>query len=395
MPSAFHDPYDADTLPEYPPHDAGRAGTTAARRGADSKGDDEAARLVKGGRREGEPVPLEVDGFAYELGRVHHDVDTFHDAVARLTALKAQVLALEPEDSTLVAQSLLASLAVQTADSSQLFKQLPQQIKTFGDKLPFLKPGAGRFLVTSAESMPLQSELAACATTLRSAVHEVHKLADVEEKEKQSARVRLLKTIKAQMGLSGDDSLVMAALLTAEREGSSHFAEQLKAGSPSWRWAVERPFSRLGADIGRAGDLSFLDRLEAVPPPSSSSWLNPLVYLPLGLARKGAPGVGVVDGARPPSAPPTYSPFALRSGERAGFSPLVDADEEDRLGSYGERLDEPPRAAAPTKWARVALGVVVLAVLLGSAVALTLWTRHVDEYDVSQDSMAAGLGGLA
>ena len=159
---------------------------------------------------------------------MHHDVDTFRDAVARLAALKGQVAALEPEDSTLVAQSLLASLAVQTADASQLFKQLPQQLKTFGDKLPFLQPGAGRFLVTSSETAPLKSELAVCAVTLRSAVHEVHKLASVEEKDNQSVRVRLLKTIKAQIGPSGDDSLVMAALLTAEREGTSHRAEQLK-----------------------------------------------------------------------------------------------------------------------------------------------------------------------
>ncbi|GAA5909199.1 hypothetical protein JCM8208_003408 [Rhodotorula glutinis] len=349
MSATYRDAYDLDELPEYPPHggDQGGGGGTASLEqlgGPDSKGGDK-TELVKGGRREGEAVPLEVDGFAYELGRVHHDVDTFRDAVARLAALKAQVVVLEPEDSTLVAQSLLASLAVQTADASQLFKQLPQQMQTFGDKLPFLKPGAGRFLVTSAESTPLKSELALCATTLRSTVHEVRKLADVEDKEKQSARVRLLKTIKAQMGPSGDDSLVMAALLTAEREGSSHHAEQLK----------------------------------------------PLAYIPLGLAGKVAPGVDAVDRARTPSAPPSY--FPLGSSGRAGFAPLVDADEEDRVGSYGEPLAA-PSAGEPSKWARVALGVVVLSVMLGSTVALMLWTEHDGEYLVSQDPMTAGLGGL-
>lgn len=79
-----------------------------------------------------------------------------------------------------------------------------------------------------AESTPLKGELAVCCATLRTVVHEVRTLAEVEDNEKQQARVRLLKVIKAQMGPSGDDAQVMAALLTAEREGSSLYAEQLK-----------------------------------------------------------------------------------------------------------------------------------------------------------------------
>lgn len=163
-----------------------------------------------------------------QLGRVHHDVDAFRDAVHRLAALKAQVLALDAQDTTLVAQCLLADLAVQTAATSRLFKDLPTQLRAFGDKVAFLKPGAGRFLVTNAESTPLKGELAVCCATLRTVVHEVRTLAEVEDNEKQQARVRLLKVIKAQMGPSGDDAQVMAALLTAEREGSSLYAEQLK-----------------------------------------------------------------------------------------------------------------------------------------------------------------------
>ena len=116
--------------------------------------------------------------------------------------------------------------------------------------------------------------------------------------------------------------------------------------------------------------------------------MQPLAYPPLLLAGKGA-----LDGsARTPSAPPSYSASPLRSG-RAGFAPLVDADEEDRVGSYGERLDEVPTGKA-SKWARVALGFVVLSTLVGSAIALMLWTRHNGEYDVSQEPMTAGLGTL-
>ena len=47
-----------------------------------------------------------------------------------------------------------------------------------------------------------------------------------------------------------------------------------------------------------------------------------------------------------------------------------------------------------SKWARVALGFVVLSTLVGSAIALMLWTRHNGEYDVSQEPMTAGLGTL-
>lgn len=71
MSSLYEDPRDQDELPEYPPHDARRAGAAAPLEqlgGSDSKGGDKGL-LVKGGRREGEPIPLEIDGFAYEVRR--------------------------------------------------------------------------------------------------------------------------------------------------------------------------------------------------------------------------------------------------------------------------------------------------------------------------------------
>ncbi|BGP36556.1 hypothetical protein JCM10449v2_000457 [Rhodotorula kratochvilovae] len=380
-PGSYHDPYDAvDDLPEYP-HDAdGNPSHGFSSRWSGKETD--AAPLIKGGRREDEPIPLDVDGFAYELGRVHHDIDTLCASLGRVAALKAQVLALASEDNTLVAQSLLADLGVQTSGAARLFADLPAQLRAFAGKIAHLKPGAGRFLVTSGESAPLKNELAECADGLRASVREILQKADEEEKDKPQARVRLLKVIKAQFGGGADDAQMMAALLTAEREGSAALAEQLKAGTPSWRWAVERPFSRLQQEVAKAGDLSFLDGFKAAPTPAPSSWLNPVAYVPT-LPLKTPKSAAA-------SRPPSYLSRASSVTSAAAstqYAPL----EEDRVSSYGEPL-EPPEAKAPSRWTRVALGAVVLLVVAGSGVAVVLWSKKVEQAAGGAAELPVGAG---
>ncbi|GAA6052652.1 hypothetical protein JCM3770_003912 [Rhodotorula araucariae] len=393
-PGSYHDPYDAvdvlpdavDALPEYPLVVDPSHGSS--NRWKDMKVHD-AEPLVKGGRREGEPVPLDVDGFAYELGRVHRDLDTLRNSLDRLAALKMQVLQLSPEDGSLVAQSLLADLNVQTTGAARLLADLPAQLRGFAGKIAFLKPGAGRFLVTSGETAPLKNELAECAEILRASLREIQRGDESEEQGKPEARVRLLKVIKVQMGHGVDDSQMMAALLSAEREGSASSADQLKVRlSPhldlprsdalAHRPEVPAGVGRLngpspvfsGSTVCKTGDLSFLDSLQASPASAQSSWLNPLAYLPT-LPLK-TPHSSTT---RPPSYLSRVSSVASASaGTGTRYAPL----EEDRVGSYGEPLDA-PATKAPSRWERFGLGAAVLAVLFGSGVAIMLWSKQVQE----------------
>lgn len=89
-------------------------------------------------------------------------------STARVADLKAQALALDPADNSLVAQSLLADLVAQT---SAVFDILPSHIaetRSFASKVAVLKPAAGRFLVTAGETAELKAELARCALSLDS-----------------------------------------------------------------------------------------------------------------------------------------------------------------------------------------------------------------------------------
>lgn len=105
-------------------------------------------------------------------------------------------------------------------------------------KVAVLKPAAGRFLVTAGETAELKAELARCALSLDSAIQQISEGARTEEKEKQEARVRLLKVIKAKLGDRGTDAEQMSLLLTAEREGSAARPEKLKV-----RWLEKSVYS--------------------------------------------------------------------------------------------------------------------------------------------------------
>lgn len=69
----YNDPYAGamDDLPEYPLSSNDGGVRAAPRRffgrGGAQDGEEDAAPLIKAGRREGEPIPLDIDGFAYEV----------------------------------------------------------------------------------------------------------------------------------------------------------------------------------------------------------------------------------------------------------------------------------------------------------------------------------------
>ncbi|GEM06146.1 hypothetical protein Rt10032_c01g0163 [Rhodotorula toruloides] len=260
--SSYHDPYDEADVLELPM--------------TNLKGE-----LMKDGVVVGGAVT--VDHFAYEVGRIHNEVEKLPSSVARIADLRAQAVALDPIDNSLVAQSLLADLAVQT---SAVFDVLPTHIAetgSFASKVAVLKPAVGRLLVTAGETAELKAELARCALWLDSALQQISDGAKAEERDKKEARVRLLKVIKARLGDRGTPAELMSLLLTAEREGNAARPEKLKPGSFGWRWSVEHPFTRLEQAVKKSGDLSFLSFFKSAPEPAPSLWAKAR-FLPFSLS---------------------------------------------------------------------------------------------------------------
>ncbi|BGO99245.1 hypothetical protein RTBOTA2_000316 [Rhodotorula toruloides] len=342
--SSYHDPYDElDELPTYPDEQAAFPPRPKSLNGEAKKDG-----LMAGG-------PMTVDQFAYEIGRLRNEVEKLPASTARIADLRAQALALDPADNSLVAQSLLADLAVQT---SAVFDVLPSHIaetRSFASKVAVLKPAAGRFLVTAGETAELKAELARCALSLDSAIQQISDGAKAEEKNKQEARVRLLKVIKAKLGDRGTDAEQMSLLLTAEREGTAARPEKLKPGSFGWRWSVEHPFTRLEQAVKNSGDLSFLSALKAAPTPAPSLWANPLSYIP-SLTSTSKQPTGYV----PPSATDTS---------------LTAAEE----GSYGSPLNPPP-AKPSSKWIKWVFLLLVLVSIGAAAGVIVYLGKRVDEH---------------
>ncbi|BGP28619.1 hypothetical protein JCM10296v2_000355 [Rhodotorula toruloides] len=342
--SSYNDPYDElDELPTYPDEQA-----AFPPRPKSFNGEAKKDSLSAGGA-------MTVDHFAYEIGRLRNEIGKLPSSTARIADLRAQALALDPADNSLVAQSLLADLAVQT---SAVFDVLPSHIaetRSFALKLAVLKPAAGRFLVTAGETAELKAELARCASSLDSAIQQIRDGAKAEAKDKQEARVRLLKVIKARLGDRGTDTERMSLLLTAEREGSAARPEKLKPGSFGWRWSVEHPFARLEQAVKNSGDLSFLSSLKSAPTPAPSLWANPLSYIP-SLTSTGRQPTGYV--------PPSSADTSLTAAEE---------------GSYGSPLTPPPSKPS-SKWTKWVF-LLLLLVLIGLAVGETVFLgKTVDEH---------------
>ncbi|KAL7343931.1 hypothetical protein BJY59DRAFT_711302 [Rhodotorula toruloides] len=318
--SSYHDPYDElDELPTYPDEQAPFPPRPRSLN-VEAKKDG----LAAGG-------PMTVDQFAYEIGRLRNEVEKLPSSTARTAELRAQALALDPADNSLVAQSLLADLAVQT---SAVVDVLPPQIaetRSLASKVAVLKPAAGRFLVTAGETAELKAELARCALSLDLAIQQISDGAKTEESDKQEARVRLL-----------------------------------KPGSFGWRWTVEHPFTRLEQAVKNSGDVSFLSSLKSAPTPAPSLWANPLSYIPSFTSAAKQP-----TGYVPPSAADTS---------------LTAAEE----GSYGSPL-VPPAQKPSKRWIKWVFLLLLLAVV-GLAVGVTVYLgKRVDEHANGGDETAAAV----
>ncbi|KAJ8297099.1 hypothetical protein OF846_000345 [Rhodotorula toruloides] len=314
--SSYHDPYDElDELPTYPDEQAAFPPRPRSLNGEAMRKD----VLAAGG-------PMTVDQFAYEIGRLRNEVEKLPSSTARIADLRAQALALDPADNSLVAQ----------------------------------------FLVTAGETAELKAELARCALSLDSAIQQISEGARTEEKEKQEARVRLLKVIKAKLGDRGTDAEQMSLLLTAEREGSAARPEKLKPGSFGWRWSVEHPCTRLEQAVKNSGDLSFLSSLKSAPTPAPSLWANPLSYIPSFTTATKQP-TGYV--------PPSSADTSLTAAEE---------------GSYGSPL-VPPAQKPSKRWIKWVFLLLLLAVV-GLAVGVTVYLgKRVDEHANGGDETAAAV----
>ncbi|GJN91459.1 hypothetical protein Rhopal_004482-T1 [Rhodotorula paludigena] len=309
--SSYRDPYDAvDSLPEYPlQEDANESSKSPLMRGDEKK--------------KGEQVPLEVDGFAYELVRLRDEFTTLRNGIARVGALKSQALAFPPEDTSLVAQSILADLAVQTGGTSELLLRLPLELRFFSDKVGFLRPGPGRFLITARETHSLKDTLGVCADELRAVLCDIERGAQAEEEGKQEARVRLLKVIRAQAPPGQADADLMASLLTAEREGTAGVVEQL------------RP-------------LAYVLPAPTVRPPAYPSF-RPLQ-----------------------SAPSTRAYAPLASSGRDSRQTFAN-EEEGVIGDFGEPLEGPPKT--PAVWKRIVGAVSLIVIIILIVIGLILWQK--------------------
>ncbi|BGP04555.1 hypothetical protein JCM10049v2_000357 [Rhodotorula toruloides] len=350
--SSYHDPYDElDELPTYPDEQAAFPPRPRSLNGEAMRKD----VLAAGG-------PMTVDQFAYEIGRLRNEVEKLPSSTARIADLRAQALALDPADNSLVAQPRRPDLR----RSRRLALSHIAETRLLATKVAVLKPAAGRFLVTAGETAELKAELARCALSLDSAIQQISEGARTEEKEKQEARVRLLKVIKAKLGDRGTDAEQMSLLLTAEREGSAARPEKLKPGSFGWRWSVEHPCTRLEQAVKNSGDLSFLSSLKSAPTPAPSLWANPLSYIPSFTTATKQP-TGYV--------PPSSADTSLTAAEE---------------GSYGSPL-VPPAQKPSKRWIKWVFLLLLLAVV-GLAVGVTVYLgKRVDEHANGGDETAAAV----
>lgn len=228
-------PYDARVPPDYgsPPMIQTRG--------------DETPLIVRQKRQPLKDTPTTVDNFAHEasllfsillepgrffltrfqmqLGRVAYDISTLEDVIEGVETLKADAASQESPVATLEA------LARRTTSASLLLSTSIPTLRTLVVTIKYLKPAAGAFVVTNAETLELNQELYQTAQVLKAAVSRVDRMSKLEEgAEKKDARMKLLKFIRGKEGQAAGQSELMALLLGAEREGSEE-AETLQAST--------------------------------------------------------------------------------------------------------------------------------------------------------------------
>ncbi|GAA5878845.1 hypothetical protein JCM1840_000733 [Sporobolomyces johnsonii] len=369
-------PYDRDEPPEYASPPLGRD---------DSRDGDEVPLMIRRKGEGGTGSTSTVDEFAYELGRVQHDLKSLRLNLDGIPLLYSAAISLSPSDASAAELAPLQDLAAQTTATSLLLTSTIPALRVYAAKLPYLKPAAGNFVVSTAEQTSLKHQLADCCDSLKASLGEISKWEKQEASELPQAKERLLKVIKKREPDSGEEQ-VMAKLWQAQRDGEGPLAnltvcrssrelhysvtDDLKAQveSYSWRWAVEHPACQLALAIHRAGDTSFLNNIARPSTLAPSLWTNPFAY------------VSAIPGSRKSSG---YS----IPGTKEALP--VDGSQEE-VGPFGEPVEG--RAAPPRRrivWLWIAF---VLLLLAGASVGIALWSLKTDHATASTEGADSQAG---
>ncbi|GAA5906136.1 hypothetical protein JCM5296_000106 [Sporobolomyces johnsonii] len=350
-------PYDRDEPPEYASPPLGRD---------DSREGDEVPLLIRRKGEGGTGSTSTVDEFAYELGRVQHDLKSLRLNLDGIPPLYSAAIVLSPSDASAAELAPLQDLAAQTTATSLLLTSTIPALRVYAAKLPYLKPAAGNFVVSTAEQTSLKHQLADCCDALKASLGEISKWEKHEASELPQAKERLMKVIKTREPDSGADQ-VMAKLWQAQRDGEGPLAN-LTAESYSWRWAVEHPASQLALAIHKAGDTAFLNNIARPSTLAPSLWTNPFAY------------VSAIPGSRKSSG---YS----IPGTKEALP--VDGSQEE-VGPFGEPVEG--RAAPPRRrvvWLWIAF---VLLLLAGASVGIALWSLKTDHATASTEGADSQAG---
>ena len=125
--------------------------------------------------------------------------------------------------------STLEALARRTTTAELLISTSIPPLRILHSTLPYLKPAAGSFVVSSSQMSEMKQQLAQCAQTVKDALGKIHQMEQAEEvTEKKEARMRLLKFIKERENSQTESSELMAQLLGAERDGGKVTTEKLE-----------------------------------------------------------------------------------------------------------------------------------------------------------------------
>ncbi|GAA5923141.1 uncharacterized protein JCM15063_003549 [Sporobolomyces koalae] len=316
--------------------------------------DDQTPLIVPRKRPANGTTPRTVDNFIYEASLAAPAPGSV--ALEEIKSLKSTLCATEPPRST------YQSLILQTTTASSLLSSIVPSMRTFTSTLPYLKPAAGDFVVSSAQAVECKRLLAENADALRKILQTIESLATNEEEgEKKETRMRLLRYIKAkEKGERVGQSELAALLLTSI----------LQVDSYAWRWAVERPGVRLARCVADSGDVTFLSKITHPSEVAPSLWSSPWSFVPS-----------------------LYSPSTSRkvSGYSAAGtkeSMPVDALEEE-TGNYGEPLSEKRGPTRPSRYRLWLCTLLAFAILGGSAAGIGVWVFKLREATASGEGSSA------
>ncbi|GAA6060224.1 hypothetical protein JCM10212_002303 [Sporobolomyces blumeae] len=319
---------------------------------------DETPLIVRKHGRGSRLSALTVAEFSRELSQCLEDVTTLRTTLKAIQELRQSAIAPQndvPPPASAV--SMHAALARRTTSAATLASSICSTLRSLVATIDFLKPTPGSVVVSTAETAQLRKELVEAAESLLSAFGTIGVLRETDERDREQARMRLLRRIKARDGRNSTQAELMAELISAERKGDAA-PEELEVGSQEWFWSVERPGIRLSRDVAELGDLGFVERTARMAMPASSAWAAPWSLVPTLYASSARKSSG-------------YSAAGTKE------SMPIDANDEEATGSYGEPL-EAARKGPPSLAKRWAVVLVLLVVLAASGVGIAFWLKSVN-----------------